>query len=136
MLRNDDPCGGEQMTMMVLSDQGLIDALAAFPINSKWPAQHPDRLQLYSPLTPNGVKVSIMLEELGLPYEAHKVRFDTQDQLSPEFLSLNPNNKIPAIIDPNGPSRRPLALFRIRRDPRLPGGKDQPVALRRPGHPL
>ena len=76
-----------------------MNALAAFPINSKWPAQHPERLQLYSLPTPNGVKVSIMLEELGLPYEAHKVSFDTQDQLSPEFLSLNPNNKIPAIVD-------------------------------------
>ncbi|KRP41714.1 glutathione S-transferase [Pseudomonas libanensis] len=88
-----------------------MNALAAFPINSKWPAQHPERLQLYSLPTPNGVKVSIMLEELGLPYEAHKVSFDTQDQLSPEFLSLNPNNKIPAIIDPNGPGGQPLALF-------------------------
>ena len=88
-----------------------MNAIAAFPINSKWPAQHPERLQLYSLPTPNGVKVSIMLEELGLPYEAHKVSFDTHDQLSPEFLSLNPNNKIPAIIDPNGPSGVPLALF-------------------------
>ena len=88
-----------------------MNSLAAFPINSKWPAQHPERLQLYSLPTPNGVKVSIMLEELGLPYEAHKVSFDTQDQLSPEFMSLNPNNKIPAIIDPNGPSGQPLALF-------------------------
>ena len=88
-----------------------MNALAAFPINSKWPAQHPERLQLYSLPTPNGVKVSIMLEELGLPYEAHKVNFETQDQLSPEFLSLNPNNKIPAIIDPNGPGGQPLALF-------------------------
>jgi len=84
-----------------------MNPLAAFPINSKWPAHHPERLQLYSLPTPNGVKVSIMLEELGLPYEAHKVSFETQDQLSPEFLSLNPNNKIPAIIDPNGPSGVP-----------------------------
>ena len=84
---------------------------AAFPIITKWPAQHPERLQLYSLPTPNGVKVSIMLEEVGLAYEAHKVSFDTQDQLSPEFLSLNPNNKIPAIIDPNGPGGEPLALF-------------------------
>ena len=86
-------------------------SLAAFPIITKWPAQHPERLQLYSLPTPNGVKVSIMLEELGLAYEAHKVSFDTQDQFSPEFLSLNPNNKIPAIIDPNGPGGEPLALF-------------------------
>ena len=85
--------------------------LSAFPITQKWPAQHPDRLQLYSLPTPNGVKVSIMLEETGLPYEPHLVRFDTNDQLSPEFLSLNPNNKIPAIIDPNGPDGKPLPLF-------------------------
>ncbi|OXI35339.1 glutathione S-transferase [Burkholderia sp. AU16741] len=85
--------------------------LSAFSITQKWPAQHPDRLQLYSLPTPNGVKVSIMLEETGLPYEPHLVRFDTNDQLSPEFLSLNPNNKIPAIIDPNGPEGQPLPLF-------------------------
>jgi GST-like protein len=85
--------------------------LSAFPITRKWPARHPDRLQLYSLTTPNGVKASIMLEETGLPYEAHRVNFDTNDQLSPEFLSLNPNNKIPAIIDPNGPGGKPLALF-------------------------
>jgi GST-like protein len=85
--------------------------LAAFPITRKWPAQQPDRIQLYSLPTPNGVKVSILLEETGLPYEAHRVRFDHNDQLSPEFLSLNPNNKIPAILDPNGPGGEPLALF-------------------------
>ena len=85
--------------------------LSAFPITRKWPARHPDRIQLYSLPTPNGVKVSIMLEETGLPYEAHLVSFSTQDQLSPEFLSLNPNNKIPAIIDPDGPGGRPLPLF-------------------------
>jgi GSH-dependent disulfide-bond oxidoreductase len=85
--------------------------LSAFPITRKWPAKHPDRLQLYSLTTPNGVKASIMLEEIGLPYEVHRVNFDTNDQLSPEFLSLNPNNKIPAIIDPNGPGGKPLALF-------------------------
>ena len=85
--------------------------LSAFPITAKWPAQHPDRLQLYSLPTPNGVKVSIALEELGLPYEAHKVNFQTNDQTTPEFLSLNPNNKIPAILDPQGPGGQPLALF-------------------------
>jgi len=85
--------------------------LSAFPITKKWPARHPERLQLYSLPTPNGVKVSIMLEETGLPYEPHLVRFDQHDQTSPEFLSLNPNNKIPAILDPNGPDGRPLALF-------------------------
>src|SRR5258707_307824 len=88
----------------------MIDP-GTFPIGRKWPAQHPDRLQLYSLPTPNGIKVSVMLEETGLPYEPHAVRFESNDQLSAEFLSLNPNNKIPAIIDPNGPDGRPLALF-------------------------
>ena len=85
--------------------------LADFPVTRKWPAQHPDRIQLYSLPTPNGVKVSIALEELGLAYEPHLVSFEKNDQRSPEFLSLNPNNKIPAIIDPNGPDGKPLALF-------------------------
>lgn len=89
----------------------MSKSLNDFPITRKWPARHPDRLQLYSLATPNGVKASIMLEEIGLPYEAHRVSFDTQDQMSPEFLSLNPNNKIPAILDPNGPDGQPLALF-------------------------
>ncbi|KFX67778.1 glutathione S-transferase [Pseudomonas taeanensis MS-3] len=88
----------------------MID-LSAFPVTRKWPARYPERLQLYSLPTPNGVKVSIMLEETGLPYEAHRVSFDSHDQLSPEFLSLNPNNKIPAILDPNGPEGKPLPLF-------------------------
>lgn len=85
--------------------------LASFAITRKWPARHPDRIQLYSLPTPNGVKVSILLEELGLPYEPHRVSFDSQDQFTPEFLSLSPNNKIPAILDPNGPDGKPLALF-------------------------
>lgn len=89
----------------------MTTTLADFPITAKWPARHPERLQLYSLPTPNGVKVSIMLEECGLPYEAHKVSFETNDQLTPEFVSLNPNNKIPAIIDPDGPGGQPLALF-------------------------
>jgi len=88
-----------------------MNDLSGFPITRKWPARHPDRLQLYSLPTPNGVKVSIALEETGLPYEVHRVSFDTRDQLSPEFLSLSPNNKIPAILDPQGPSGQPLALF-------------------------
>ncbi len=85
--------------------------LGDFPITRKWPASHPERLQLYSMTTPNGVKVSILLEELGLPYEAHLVDITSDDQFSPEFLSLNPNNKIPAILDPDGPDGRPLPLF-------------------------
>ena len=85
--------------------------LSAFPITKKWPPQHPDRIQLYSLPTPNGVKASIMLEETGLPYEAHLVSFERNEQLSPEFLSLNPNNKIPAIIDPNGPGGAALPRF-------------------------
>ncbi len=84
---------------------------STFAITQKWPAQHPDRIQLYSLPTPNGVKVSIMLEECGLPYEPHLVSFETNDQMSPAFLSLNPNNKIPAILDPNGPGGQPLPLF-------------------------
>ncbi|MGA2550720.1 MAG: glutathione binding-like protein [Burkholderiaceae bacterium] len=85
--------------------------LSAFPITRKWPAEHPDRIQLYSLPTPNGVKVSIMLEETGLAYEPHLVRFDARDQMTPEFASLSPNNKIPAIIDPQGPNGAPLPLF-------------------------
>ena len=85
--------------------------LSAFPITKRWPATHPDRLQLYSLPTPNGVKVSIMLEEIGLPYEVHLVDFGKDDQKTPEFLSLNPNGKIPAILDPDGPGGKPLGLF-------------------------
>jgi GSH-dependent disulfide-bond oxidoreductase len=85
--------------------------LSTFAITRRWPAEHPDRLQLYSLPTPNGIKVGVALEELGLPYEAHRVEFSTQDQMTPEFLSLNPNNKIPAILDPDGPGGQPLALF-------------------------
>jgi len=85
--------------------------LDAFPVTKKWPAKYPDRLQLYSLPTPNGVKVSIALEELGIPYEPHLVSFEKNDQTSPEFLSLNPNNKIPAILDPDGPEGKPMALF-------------------------
>ena len=85
--------------------------LSQFPITRRWPAQHPDRIQLYSLNTPNGVKIGIMLEETGLPYEAHLIDFATDDQKTPEFLSLNPNGKIPALIDPNGPDGKPLPLF-------------------------
>jgi GSH-dependent disulfide-bond oxidoreductase len=88
-----------------------VTDLADFPVTKKWPPRHPGRLQLYSLPTPNGVKVSIMLEEIGLPYEPHLVDFDTGDQSSPEFRSLNPYGKIPAIIDPAGPDGEPLPLF-------------------------
>lgn len=88
-----------------------MQSLSDFPITQKWPPAHPDRLQLYSLATPNGVKVSIFLEEAGLPYEAHRITLDQEGVLSPQFLSLNPNNKIPAIIDPDGPDGKPLALF-------------------------
>src|SRR5688572_20141458 len=85
--------------------------LSAFPIASRWPAKYPDRLQLYSFPTPNGVKVSIALEELELPYEPHAVDIGRNESWTPEFLSLNPNGKIPAIIDPDGPDGKPLGLF-------------------------
>ena len=85
--------------------------LAAFPITRRWPATRPGAIQLYSLPTPNGIKVSVALEEMGLDYEPHLVDFGKNDQMTPEFLSLNPNNKIPAIIDPNGPEGQPLALF-------------------------
>jgi len=85
--------------------------LSAFPITARWPAKHPDRIQLYSLPTPNGVKVSIMLEEIGLPYEPHLVDIMKNESATPEFLSLNLNGKIPAIIDPDGPGGRPIGLF-------------------------
>lgn len=82
-----------------------------FDITKKWPTKDPSVIQLYSLPTPNGIKASAMLEETGLAYEPHLVSFATDDQLSPEFLSLNPNNKIPAIIDPNGPGGAPMGLW-------------------------
>ncbi|MGH7118496.1 MAG: glutathione S-transferase N-terminal domain-containing protein [Acetobacteraceae bacterium] len=85
--------------------------LSTFPITSRWPATHPDRVQLYSLPTPNGVKISIMLEETQLPYEAHRVDIGANESWTPEFLSLNPNGKIPAIIDPDGPNGAPFGLF-------------------------
>jgi GST-like protein len=88
-----------------------VSDLSAFPITARWPANHPDRLQLYSLPTPNGVKVSIMLEEIGLPYEPHRVDIMKNENATPEFLSLNPNGKIPAIVDPDGPGGQPLGLF-------------------------
>ena len=85
--------------------------LSAFPVTRKWPARHADRIQLYSLPTPNGIKVAVMLEETGVPYEPHRVSFEANEQMSPEFLSLSPNNKIPAILDPQGPDGKPLGLF-------------------------
>ena len=85
--------------------------LSAFPVTRRWPAQHPERIQLYSLGTPNGQKVSIALEELGLPYEFHRVDISADDQFTPEFLSINPNNKIPAILDPAGPGGEPMPLW-------------------------
>ncbi|MEX3940040.1 glutathione S-transferase C-terminal domain-containing protein [Paraburkholderia sp. EG287B] len=81
------------------------------PVFTRWPAQHPDRLQLFSLPTPNGVKVSIMLEETGLAYEAHRIDILANENQEPAFVSLNPNGKIPAIFDPDGPGNRPIALF-------------------------
>jgi len=88
-----------------------VSDLTAFPVSARWPPRHPERLQLYSAATPNGVKVSIMLEEIGLAYEPHRVDILDNESRTQEFLALNPNGKIPAIIDPNGPGGRPLALF-------------------------
>jgi GST-like protein len=85
--------------------------LSAFPITQRWPARHPDRIQLYSLPTPNGVKVSIMLEETGLAYEPHAINIGANETWGPEYLSLNPNGKIPAIIDPDGPGGKPFGLF-------------------------
>ncbi|QAY75486.1 glutathione S-transferase N-terminal domain-containing protein [Sphingosinicella sp. BN140058] len=85
--------------------------LSQFTITRRWPAEHPDRLQLYSLNTPNGVKASIMLEEIGLPYEPHLIDIGKNETWTPEYLSLNPNGKIPAIIDPDGPGGQPIALF-------------------------
>lgn len=84
--------------------------MSLFPITRRWPAENPDILQLYSINSPNGVKVSIMLEEIGLPYEPHLVAIGENESRTPEFLSLNPNGKIPAIIDPDGPDNKPIAI--------------------------
>ena len=81
------------------------------PIFARWPARHPERLQLFSAPTPNGVKVGIMLEETGLPYEPHRIDIMANESHDPAFLALNPNGKIPAIYDPDGPNGLPLALF-------------------------
>ncbi len=104
---------GEILPKVVQSrlKERILTQLGNFPITRRWPPRNLQAIQLYSLPTPNGVKVSIALEELGLPYDAHLIDFAKNDQTSPEFLSLNPNNKIPAIIDPMGPGGQPLALF-------------------------
>ena len=94
-----------------------MPSLSSFPITKRWPAEHPDRLQLYSLPTPNGVKVSIMLEEIGLPYEVHLVDFNKDDQKTPEFLSLNPNGKIPGDHRSGRSGRTAAGAVRVRRDP-------------------
>ncbi len=88
-----------------------MPSLTDHPVTRRWPAVHPERLQLYSVPTPNGVKVGVMLEETGIPYEGHRLSFADNDQFTPEYLALNPNNKIPAILDPDGPGGEPFALF-------------------------
>lgn len=88
-----------------------MPSLTDHPVTRRWPAEHPERLQLYSLPTPNGIKVGVMLEETGIPYEGHRLSFADNDQFTPEYLALNPNNKIPAILDPDGPGGEPLALF-------------------------
>jgi GST-like protein len=94
-----------------IRQEPFMTDLSEFPVARRWPAKHPELLQLYSATTPNGVKISIMLEELGLAYEPHYIDIGKDETWTPEFLSLNPNGKIPSIIDPDGPGGRPVALF-------------------------
>ncbi len=103
--------------------------LSSFPITQRWPASHPDRLQLYAAPTPNGVKVSIMLEETGLAYEPHLIDISNNESKDPAFVSLNPNGRIPAIIDPAGPDGQTHRLMGIRCDPPLSGRQDGSVHL-------
>lgn len=83
--------------------------MSIFP--SHWDVANPERLQLYSLGTPNGLKPTIALEELGLEYELHRVDFSKKDQFQPSYLELNPNNKIPSLIDPDGPNGEPLGIM-------------------------
>ena len=89
------------------------------------------KIEVYSWPTPNGHKVHIMLEECGLPYDAIPVNIGAGEQFRPEFLAISPNNKIPAIVDPEGPDGKPISALRVRRDPGLPGGQDRPLPARR-----
>ena len=70
-----------------------------------------DEIEVYSWATPNGHKVHVMLEECGLPYRVIPVDIGAGDQFAPDFLAISPNNKIPAIVDPNGPDGEPMSLF-------------------------
>ncbi len=81
------------------------------PFPTRWPVEHPDRLQLYSLATPNGQKAGIALEELGLPYEAHMVDIGSGQQHEPEYRKISPNGKIPAVVDPRGPDGEPVVLM-------------------------
>src|SRR5713101_4356523 len=74
-------------------------------------SSHFNMIELYTWSTPNGRKVSIMLEECGLPYRVHKIDIGKGDQFTPEYVAINPNSKIPAIVDPDGPGGKKLALF-------------------------
>src|SRR5690606_39265240 len=98
-------------TLSIRKELSIMADLSAFPITTRWPAKNPDILQLYSTPTPNGVKVSIMLEETGLAYEPHFINIGADESWVPEYLSLNPNGTIPAILDPTGPGGTPRALF-------------------------
>ena len=88
-----------------------MSRLSDYPVTRRWPPQHPDRLQLYSSPTPNGVKISIALEELGVPYEVHRLELSRNETRDAEFVALNPNARIPAILDPDGPGGAPLTLW-------------------------
>lgn len=88
-----------------------MTSLQDHPISRQWPPQHRERLQLYTAPTPNGLKVSVMLEETAIAYEAHTIDLGNHEQRLPAFAALNPNHKIPAIWDPMGPGGEPLALF-------------------------
>lgn len=85
--------------------------MSGSPFPSRWAPRNPDIIQLYSMNTANGQKVSVCLEEMGLDYEAHLVNFRLGEQLEPEYLLINPNGKIPCLIDPHGPDDKPIALM-------------------------
>ena len=90
-------------------------------------------IELYAFDTPNGRKISVALEEMGLPYEVHVVDITKGEQFDPAFLKISPNNKIPAIVDTDGPARQADQRVRVGRDPDLPRREDRPVLARRPG---